>query len=241
MRNSPYKKGDIVWANLESTIAGKHIQTGVRPAIVLFANEDVHEYLIAPLTTQMKKHMPTHTLITTTEVPYFKSNNTVLGECVTSIPFHGVLNAFGVRGVTNLCQNPKVWSRVVSAVYSQFSIINSAGNSNCTVVQGDIIVVNSDYLSEYQSVRIPERFCIISNNLNNMHCENVNGVELIPIRNNQITSRKVPILKDDKGEQFVIHGSRIFTFPKKYIWKKDSEAHANFGFLIHSVKNNLAM
>lgn len=96
------KRNMIIWADLKS--GGKHIQSGVRPCLVVscdVANRHSPVYTVIPGTTKKEqKHIPVHFEVKPDDINgYLKSTTRFLPEQISTISKEQIIQTAGV--ITN--------------------------------------------------------------------------------------------------------------------------------------------
>lgn len=114
-----FSKGDIVYADMGSTVMASHIQRGWRPVVILDILQNGRIYTVIPFTSQKKKSIPTHVNVTDIDIPVISGSNVILCEnCTithaTNIETHGIqYNVYK--------QNPEIWKKIVDGLSVQLS------------------------------------------------------------------------------------------------------------------------
>lgn len=196
-----FSKGDIVYADMGSTVMASHIQRGWRPVVILDILQNGRIYTVIPFTSQKKKSIPTHVNVTDIDIPVISGSNVILCEnCTithaTNIETHGIqYNVYR--------QNPEIWKKIVDGLSVQLSRKYDYCEQYVDALFRRGAIVHIKGIS-YPAI-------ILSNEKNNEYSDNLTVAPLVKKATSQ------PKRFDIDDECFVVNHVAIMNIPRQDI------------------------
>lgn len=122
MRKNDLKIGDVIWVKLYEN--GKHIQSGVRPAVVIQNNKGNYyspTIQVVPLTSKTKANLPTHVKIPASVAGLPKAS---IAQCEGARPVskNDILDFIGI--MPNQYMKAIAIARIISTPDIQYMTLN---------------------------------------------------------------------------------------------------------------------